>query len=271
MSKALGQPMVVENRVGAGGTIGLAAAARSAPDGYTLGFGGVGSLVHSAGTLAGRVPFDVERDFVPIGLMGSTPIVVVASAASGIRDLNDLLARARQQPGAIAYGSAGTGGALHLAGEMLQRLAKVEMVHVPYRGGAPALTDLLSGQIPIAFLDTGTVMGQRTNPALRILAVASSERFPGLPDVPTTAEQGMPGLVVELWYGIVGPRGIPDAVATRLERASQQVADDAAFHRILETAGFRPYPGGRDRFAALIHSELETWLPIIQAANIRIE
>ena len=271
MGERLGQAIIVDNRAGAGGTLGLGQVARATANGYTLGFGGVGSLVYSAGMYAGRLSFDVRKDFTLIGLMGSTPAVIVAGRASGIKSLSDVVTMAKQSPGTITYGSPGIGSALHLAAEMFQRLAKVSLVHVPYRGAAPALTDVLGGHVSLGFIDAATIMGQRSNPDLQILAVAGKARMKQLPDVPTTAELGFPELDVQVWYGVVAPAGVPTDVAERLEHASQEVATSAVFQALLLESGYAPFPGGKTEFANLIAHELQVWLPIIKDANITLQ
>jgi tripartite-type tricarboxylate transporter receptor subunit TctC len=268
MGQRLGQAIIVENKAGAGGTLGLAVVARSRPDGYTLGFGGVGSLVYSTGIYTEHPPFNVRQDFVAVGLMGTTPAVFVASRASGITTLADLVAKARQNPGKLTYGTPGVGSALHLAGELFQRLSGIKLVHVPYRGSAPAMTDAMAGQIDLAFVDAASMMGQRSNDALRLLVVAGKERMPQLPGIPTTAEAGYPQLVVQIWYGVVAPRGTPEPVLSRLEAVSQEVAASPNFQKLLDQSGYQPFSGGRGPFKALIEQELDLWLPVIKAANI---
>jgi tripartite-type tricarboxylate transporter receptor subunit TctC len=268
MSQQLGQTVIVENRDGAGGTLGTGLVAHSTPDGYTLGFAGVGPLVYGVGIYGSHMPFDVHKDLIPIGLMGTTPVVIVSGRATGVKSLSDMVALAKANPGKVTYGSAGVGGALHLAAELFQRLAGIKLIHVPYRGAAPAMTDVLGGQVMFGFLDVGTVMGQRANEDLRIIAVASRQRMPQLPDVPTAAEQGYPDLLVQVWLGVVAPQKIPGNIVNILEKASQDTANSPDFQKTLIQSGYLPFPGGRSDFAALIDSELARWLPIMKDANI---
>jgi tripartite-type tricarboxylate transporter receptor subunit TctC len=200
--------------------------------------------------------------------VGTTPTIIVAERATTAKSLADLVAMAKAHPGTVTYGSAGVGGALHLAAELLQHMAAIKLVHVPYRGSAPALTDVLGGQVQFGFLDAGSVIGQRSNPDLRIIAVAGKERMPLWPDAPTAVEQGYPGLVVPVWYGVLAPKKTPPEVIDILEKATQDTANDPAFQKLLIQSGFVPSPGDRSAFAALIDSELARWLPIMKDANI---
>jgi tripartite-type tricarboxylate transporter receptor subunit TctC len=268
MSQRLGQTVIVENRDGAGGTLGTGVVAHSSPDGYTLVLAGVGPLVFGVGIYGSHLPYDVHKDLAPIGLVGTTPTIIVAGRATTAKSLADLVAMAKAHPGTVTYGSAGVGGALHLAAELLQHMAGIKLVHVPYRGGAPALTDVLGGQVQFGFLDAGSILGQRSNPDLRIIAVAGKERMPLWPDAPTAVEQGYPGLVVPVWYGVLAPKKTPPEVIDILEKATQDTANDPAFQKLLIQSGFVPSPGDRNAFAALIDSELARWLPIMKDANI---
>ncbi len=271
LSAGLGQPVIVENQAGAGGTIGLGTVARAAPDGYTIGMGGVGSLVHTAGVYANTIKFDVKKDLAPIGLLGTAPVVVAVSPALGVSDLKGLVALARQKDGKLAYGSAGVGGALHLAAEMLQREAGVKMQHVPYRGGSPALTDLLGGQIQVAFLDVTTLLPYKDGAQLKLIGAASRQRVPQMPNVPTFVEQGFKNTVVEVWLGLVAPTGTPADIQQRLANVIQEAVAKPSFAMTLDKLGMRAMPSGRDAMARLIDEELAYWLPLIKDANITAE
>lgn len=268
LASDLGQQVVVDNQAGAGGTIGLAALARSAPDGYSIGMGGVGSLVHTAGVYARTIRFDVKKDLTPISLLGTAPVVVAAAPSLGVTDLKSLVAKARQQEGGIAYGSAGVGGALHLAAEMFQRQAGIKLRHVPYRGGSPALNDLLAGQIQLAFLDVTTLLPYKDHPQVRLLGAASKQRVRAMPNVPTSVEQGFRDLVVEVWLGLVAPAGLPGDIQQKLVKATTEAVARPSYAATLERLGLQPMPAGREPMARLIEEELAYWLPLIRDAQI---
>jgi tripartite-type tricarboxylate transporter receptor subunit TctC len=269
MSAPLGQRVIVENKSGAGGTIGLAQVARAQPDGYTIGLGGAGSLVHSAGVYAGQLTFDVKKDFLPIALLATTPVAIAVSSSLGVTDLKGLAEKAKAEDGGLTYGSAGAGGALHLGAELFQKLAAVKMSHVPYRGVAPAMTDLLGGHLPVVFGDVSAVAPQAQNKDLKIIAVLAKDRVPQLPDVPTAAEQGYKDLIVQVWYGLVAPAKVPEDVKRKLQGTAAEVVKTPEFARRVEQTGFTTLPGDEAAFRALIDSELALWLPIIKAANVR--
>lgn len=264
----LGQQVIVENQPGAGGTIGLAKVAKAEPDGYTIGLGGAGSLVHSAGIFKDSIGFDVRSDFAPIGLLGTSPVVAVASPKLGLTDVAGLTTLAQQSEGEVAYGTAGVGGAMHLAAEVYQREAGIRMLHVPYKGVAPAMTDFLGGQIDVGFFDATAVLPQMDSGAMTVLGVASAERTAQLPDVPTFAEQGLKDVVVEIWYGLVAPAGTPQPVIDRLAAATEAAVAGDKFTKTLDTFGFRPMQSGPQAMADLIASDLEFWLPVIEEAGI---
>lgn len=267
LGERLGQPVIVENRPGAGGTIGLTEVAKANPDGYTIGLGGAGSLIHSAGIYKSVIQFDVRSEFAPIGLLGTAPVVAVVSPSLGITDVAGLVDYAKDNPD-FPFGTAGVGGAMHLAGEVFQREAGISLLHIPYAGVAPAITEFLGGQIQLGFFDTTGVLPHVAGGAMTVLAVASAERAPQLPDVPTFAEQGFPEVEVEIWYGLVAPAGTPDEIVTALETATTEAASSTEFLETISGLGFRPLEAGRAVMADLMQTELEQWLPIIEEAGI---
>lgn len=271
MTALLGQQVIVENVAGAGGTVGLAAVARATPDGYTIGMGGVGSLIHSAGVFTKTIKFDVRKDLVPLSLLGTAPVVVAAAPSLGVTDMKGLAALARERNGALAYGSAGVGGALHLAAELFQREAGVKMQHVPYRGAAPALNDLLGGQVPLAFLDVTTLMPHKDGQRVKLLGVASKQRVPQMPQLPTLAEQGFSNVVVEVWYGLVAPAAMPAEVLAKLGAAAAEAAARPSFKDALASVGLSPMSPGRDAMARLMQEEYALWVPLIKSAGISAE
>lgn len=223
--------------------------------------------MHSAGVYAGQLGFDVRKDFTPIALLATTPVAIAVSSSLGITDLKGLAAKA--QGGKISYASAGVGGALHLGAELFQKLAGVKMNHVPYRGVAPAMTDLLGGHVPVVFGDVSAVAPHAQSGSLKIIAVLAKERVPQLPDVSTAAEQGYKDLVVQVWYGLVAPAKLPDDVKRTLQGAAANLVKKQEFAKMSEQAGFTVLPGDETAFRELIDVELATWLPIIKDANIR--
>src|SRR3954452_17977756 len=214
VSKQWGQSIVVENRPGAGGVIASQAVATSPPDGYTLIVVASGHATNPF--LYAKIPYDTFRDFTAICLLASSPNILLVRADSPFKTLADLLAQARAQPGGLSYGMAGNGTSTHLAGELLKNLARVDIVAIPYKGGAPALNDLLGGQIPMSFNNGPESIGQIGAGKVRALAVTTATRAPFLPDVPTMAEAGVPGYDTGVWWGLLGPAGMPANIVAQL-------------------------------------------------------
>jgi tripartite-type tricarboxylate transporter receptor subunit TctC len=263
----LGQPVVVENVTGAGGTLGVGNVARSRADGHRLVMGGLGSIVFTAGVYGARLPYD-PRSLLPVAAVASVPTLVAVAATSPIRSLRDLVEAARARPGDIAFGSPGVGGSLHLAGELFQRVAQVRLEHVPYRGGAPLMQDLAGGQVPVAFSDTTLTLPLLPTGRIRPIAVLAPRRSPSLPDVPTAAEAGLPGLEVETWYGVLAPGGVPPAAIATLAEAMLETARSPAFAELLRSQGADPVLAGPEAFATTLARDFERWLPIIRDARI---
>ena len=253
LAESFGQPFPVENRPGAGGNIGTDYAAKSAPDGYTLLSAGPGSLI--VNPLMGKVPYDSQRDFAPIAILARAPNALVAHPALPVRSVAELIALARARPGAINYASGGEGSTPHLAAALFASMAGVELTHVPYKGTAPATTDLIGGQVQIAFLGVPAVLPHIRSGKLRVLAVTGLRRSPELPDVPTVSESGVPGYEVSPWYGLLAPAGTSRAIvaklaleATRIVRApetSEKLSQQGA-----EAAGSTP-----EEYAAVIRAD----------------
>lgn len=267
MEEELDQTVIVQNLPGAGGTIGLTELVTSDADGYTIALGGVGSLIHSAGVYRNMIQFDAAADIAPVTLLAATPVVVVTGPASEVQTLPDLIEAAKAAPGEVPYGSSGMGTAMHLTAEIFQRDSGVEMLHISYAGVAPAVTDLLGGQIPLGFFDTTSVLPHRDNPDIHILGVAAPERAPQLPDTPTLAEQGV-AANGEIWYGLVVPAGVPADVIATLESAAVAATKTEAFTTSLDKLGFYPMTTGQAEMAAVMQRDRELWLPIIEQENI---
>jgi tripartite-type tricarboxylate transporter receptor subunit TctC len=270
MEKRLPQRVVVDNRAGANGNIGAVAAARSAPDGYTL-------LWSWAGTLATNMAlyrdpgFDPVRDFEPIVLVGNVPNILVVNRQMGVTTMAQFTDFARRNPGAINFGSTGNGSSMHLAGELYRQMTRTEMVHVPYQGPAPATTDLLSGRIQAMFnLITGAAPQVRAGQVVPI-AVLSDRRAPQLPDVPTTAEVGMPGLTFGTWFGILAPKGTPAPVIETVNRVVNEVIADPEGKQRLEGAGLELYGGPPARLAAHLAEEIRRHAEIVRISGARLD
>ena len=270
LQSALGQPVVIENRAGAGGNVGAEAAAKSPPDGYTLLLSSTGPLAINAALYA-QMPYDPATAFTPVALCLTTPMVLVVQAAQPWRRLDELLAAARAQPGRISAGSAGNGSTPHLALELLRSLARVEITHVPYRGAAPAMAALLAGEIQMMFDTAPLVMPQIRAGAVRPLGVTSEERMAALPDVPTIAEGGVAGYVSSSWFGLVAPAGTPAPVVARVAEAfaaalrqPDVVARFAAQGGTL--GGMEP-----EEFGRFILEERAKWGAVVRASGARAE
>jgi tripartite-type tricarboxylate transporter receptor subunit TctC len=270
LGEALGQTVVVENRPGAGATISTEAVARSAPDGYTLGFASVGTLV--VGPLVFRdLPYDPKTDLVTVALLADIANVLVVPPQRPWRSLGDLLAAARSNPGGLSWGHSGVGTAGHLAANLLDQMAGLTTVGVAYRGGAPLATDLMGGRLDYALSTTASVLAQIRDGKLRALAVSSPQRQPWLPEVPTIAEAGVPGFAVAGWGGLVAPRGTPPAVVRRLEAAVTEALADPAVRDSFFRNALLPMAGGAEDFAALRDTETRRYTPLIRVSGARAE
>jgi tripartite-type tricarboxylate transporter receptor subunit TctC len=269
LSKNWGQPVIVENRPGAGGVVASQALATSAPDGYTLIVVASGHATNPF--LYPKIPYDTFKDFTPISLLASSPNILLVRADSPYKTLADLLAQARAKPGSLSYGMAGNGTSTHLAGELLKNLAKVDIVAIPYKGGGPAMNDLLGGQIPMSFNNGPESVGQISAGTVRALGVTTAKRAPFLPDVPTMAEAGVPGYDTGVWWGLVGPAGMPATIVAQLSSDFVAALKAPAVRDRLNTLGAAPIGSSPKEFDAVIHADYEKWGPIIKAAGMKAE
>ena len=268
MGATLGQPIIVENRPGAGGVTGVEVAARAAPDGYTFAIGSAGGLAISP-RLDRGTSYDPLRDLAPITLAVLVPEPLVVPAASPYRTLADLIAAARARPGALNYGSAGSGSMPHLAGEQLRIAAGIDLTHVSYRGGAPLTTALLQNEVQLGFADLPILLPHIRAGALRPLGVGTEQRLPWLPDVPTMAELGMPGVDANNWHGLVAPARVPEPILVALHRAAADALRDPGIARLLHDQGAIPGGDTRESFGRFLAAELEKWGEVIRRGNIR--
>jgi tripartite-type tricarboxylate transporter receptor subunit TctC len=270
MAERLGQPVVVESRPGAGTAIGAKAVAVAAADGYTLLIGTVSSHAMNP-ALNDAVGYDPIKDFTAIGRVASIPFVLLAKPDLAAKSLSELLAMERAKPGAISYASAGAGTSNHLAGELLDSMARVKTLHVPYKGSAPALNDLLGGQVDTMFDLQLTALPHIKSGKARALAITSPRRSSLLPDVATVAEQGVPGYDVSAWFGIYGPAGMPQATVEQLNAALVAVLRNSDVRAKLEALGAEPEPGTAAEFAAFTRTEQVKWANVIKGAGIVVK
>jgi tripartite-type tricarboxylate transporter receptor subunit TctC len=269
LAAELGQSFLVDNRAGAGGTIATAALARSSPDGCTL-------LVHHMGlvfnaTLYRHLPYDTLKDVAPVASIGSTPNVLVVNNDVAAKTVPEFLALARAKPRTISYGSGGVGSAGHLPMELLQSTAGIELLHVPYKGSAPAITDLIGGHIQAMLLTIPAVMPYITSGQLRAIATSGAKRSPALPQLPTLAEAGVTGFAYEPWYGVFAPAGTPGPVLREIHDAIDKVIRDPDVAEKLATQGLEVQPMPREAFVSTVRSDLPKWGAVIDKLGIKLE
>jgi tripartite-type tricarboxylate transporter receptor subunit TctC len=264
---APGQTVVVDNKPGAGGSIGADLVAKAEPDGLTLLMGHIGTLAVTP-SLYPRLPYDPLKSFTPVAWVARVPNVLVVNAASDARTLRDLVARAKAQPGKLTYSSGGNGSAAHIAFEALKLRTGLFASHIPYRGTAPSVSDLIANQVDATFTGSPAVLPHIRSGRLRALAVSSSARLPALPDVPTVAESGYPGFEADQWYGVVAPAGTPADVVARLNAAINQALQAPEVMQQMVGEGATPMPGTPQAFGALIAREIPRWREVIKAGNV---
>lgn len=267
---SLGQSLVIDNRGGANGSVGLEAVAKSAPDGYTIGHVN-SSVVQTNPLLYRNLSVNVERDLAPICTVADSAVVLAVPADLPARDLREFVALARSKPQELHFGSGGLGSVDHLSFEVLRRQTGVDFMHVPYRGGGPALNDMLGGRIQLMISSFGMYKGQVDAGRLRIIAILGRTRHPALPEVPTAIEQGWPDLVVMSWQGVVAPANTPAPVLDKLEGAYRQALAVPETSKLLEGLGYFPSFRGRREMATLIRDETARWAALIGELNIRLD
>ena len=270
LSRSLGQPVVVENRPGANGNIGSQAVARAPADGYTLLLSGVGSNAINHGLYA-RMPYDSRRDFTHITLLATGPNVLVANTDFAAKSLKEFVDLARASPDKYNYASSGNGSSGHLAMELLKQTADIKVAHVPYKGGSPALTDVIGGQVPVMFINQDVVLPHVKAGKLRVLGVAGAERNPAYPDVPTIAEQGYPGFSAVSWFGLSAPANLPKEILARLHAETVKALQTPALADRLTSNGFVVGANAPDAFAAFVGSEMDKWSKVAKAAGATVD
>jgi len=270
LAERLKQPFVVENRAGASGAIGTVAVAQAAPDGYTLVMGTASSHgINSA--LQKNLSYDAVKDFAPVTVVASTPNIVVVHPSVPAKTLGELLALAKAKPGTINFGSTSPGGSPHMSAELLKMMAGVDMTHVPYKGAAPMLTDLIGGQIQVGFDNLPSTIGFVRSGKVRALAVTTPQRWPGASDIPTVAESGVPGYEVSGWFGLLAPAGTPKAVLDTLQSAVAQAVQQPEVAKQLRDLGAEPVANKPEAFAHDIAADVDKWRKVVQATGVKLE
>jgi tripartite-type tricarboxylate transporter receptor subunit TctC len=269
LSEALGQQVVVENRPGGGTNIGSELVARAAPDGYTLLMAGAANAINMS--LYARPPYDTVRDFAPVSLSVKGANVLLVHPSLPVKSLKELLALARAQPGKLNYASSGIGSANHMAGELLKLVAKVNITHVPYKGNAPALTDLIGGHVEILISGVPAVIGQIKNGRVRAIAIASLKRFPALPDTPTIDESGLKGFEATTWFGVMAPVKTPREIVSRLNTDLARIVAAADVRERFIGEGVEPVGGSTELFATFVRDEIDKYAKVVKAAAIKAE
>lgn len=269
MARDLNASIVIENKPGAGTIIGTQAVAASEPDGYTLLMGTFSHAVNLS--LTAKLPYDPHKDFAPVALIARSFNFVVVNTRSPIKSIADLIAAAKAEPEKLSYGTYGTGTSAHLAGELFKTMAKVNLTTVPYKGAAPAITDLIGGQIQVMFTTVASAASLISGGQLRALAVTSAERSPAFPDLPTVAEAGVPGYAAESWYGLFAPARTPRDIIDRLNKSAAAAVQSEAFKRLGVNEGLVVVAGPPEELDRYVRGEEERWRKVIQDAGIKVE
>jgi len=267
LSAALGQQVVVDNRSGAGGVVGTEMAARAAPDGYTLTIGSIGTHAINQ-TLYRKLPYNVVKDFQPVARLSDAPNILAVHPSFPAKSVKELLALAKARPGQIMYASAGAGTSTHIAAVLFEYLGHVKLVHIPYKGGGPAIVDVVAGQVPVTFATAASVSPQTKSGRLRGLGITGSQRSTLLPDLPTIAEAGLPGYEMINWLGLFAPTGTPRPIVDRLATESLRIVQTPEVRERLNAQGAEPSPLNTDQFTPFVRLEVEKWGKIVTATGM---
>ena len=270
LSERLGQPILIENRAGAGGVIGSQVVAKSPADGYTLVFGSIAShgILPAIQT---PQPYDPIRDFAPVSLVAITPNVLLANVSAPAKNLSELIALAKSQPGKLNFGSTSLGGSPHMSGELLKSQAKIQMVHVPYKGGAPMLIDLMGGQISFAFDNLPSSIQHIRSGKVKALAVTTAKRWPHAPEIPTMAEAGLPGYESSAWFGLLAPGNTPKAVVDLLQRHVSAILKQPEVEKIYLEQGAMPVGNTSEEFVRFITAEMQKWKTVVNDTGVKLD
>ena len=270
LSRQLGQQVIIDNRPGGALVIGMEAVARSSPDGYTLGLGTIGAMTISP-ALVPNLPYNVERDFQPIALLTVGHLLLAASPTTNIMSVRDLIEQARARPDSITNASSGNGTPGHLGGELFKYMTGTRIIHVPYKGGAAAITDLIAGRVQIMFESLGSIAPFAKQGKVRPLGVSGAHRSPAFPDLPTIAEAGVPGYEAATWTGVITPAGVPPAIVMRLNAEINQAVAAPGFKQRFAAIGDEPGGGTPEQFAELVHKESLKWLDVARRSGAKID
>ena len=270
LETSLGKSVIVENRTGANGMIGADFVAKNPGDAYLL-FMGNGATHGSNSTLYPKIPYDAVKDFTPVGMVAVVPLVLIVSSSLPIKSIPELLAYAKAHPGSMSFGSSGLGSTGHITGEKFKQLTGIDAVHVPYKGDAPAVTDVLAGQLPLAYISITSVISHLNSGRMRILAVANAKRSPSIPDVPTFAEAGVKEMEFATWYAIMAPAGIPKDVVSRLNKEISAALDSPDMKQSFATQGAEPTKYTPEELGAFVKSQLARYARMIKELAIRAE
>ena len=270
LTRAWGQSVTIENRGGAGGNLGAEVVAKAPADGYTLVMGTVGTHAINA-SLYAKMPYDAVTDFAPVSLVASVPNVLVVHPSLPVRSVRELIELARAKPGVINFASSGNGTSIHLSGELFKTMAGVQMTHIPYKGSAPALADLLGGQVSLMFDNMPSVLPQIKADKLRALAVTSAKRSPALPELPTIAEAGLAGYEASSWFGVLAPAGTPKDIVGKLSQTIAAALHGSEMKERLSSQGAEPIGSTPEQFAAHIQAEIAKWARVVKASGAKLD
>lgn len=269
LTELWGQSVVMDNRPGATGLIGMDIVAHATPDGYTLLVMNVGHLITAA--LSEKLNFNVSNDLTPVSVLATTPVIVVVHPSVNARTIQEFIALAKAQPGKLIYASGGSGGVQHLSTELLKQAAKIDLLHVPYKGTGPGLIDLLAGQVHVTLTSVPSVLPHVQSGKLRALAITGNARSPAAPTVPTFKESGLPGVAVEIWYGLLAPSRTPAHIVERIAKSVGEVANTSDVREKIFRGGAQPVGNTPRQFSAYYKSEREKWVKVAREANVKLD